>query len=76
MTAMFVVVLQFTEDGPATTGEWAVADTARRTYRRWVGLYGSQAAAIQLIEETDRARHVLRKWTPQGEFAAEPESRT
>ncbi|WP_327250214.1 hypothetical protein [Streptomyces sp. NBC_01244] len=75
MTALFVVVLQFTEGGPATLGEWAVEDTARRTHRRWVGLYGGQAVAIQLVEETVRARRVLREWTPQDEFVAERASR-
>lgn len=73
---MFLVVLQFTEGGPPTTGEWAVEDTARRTYRRWLGLYGSQpTAVIQLIEETVEGRRVLRKWTSQGEAVAEPEPR-
>lgn len=74
MTAMFLVVLQHTEGGPETVGEWAVEDTARRTYRRWLGLYGSQpTAVIQLIEETAEGRRLLRKWTNQGETAAEPE---
>lgn len=71
---MFLVVLQHAEGGPATMGEWAVEATARRTYRRWLGLYGSQpATVIQLIEEAAGARRVLRKWTNQGETVTEPE---
>lgn len=74
---MFLVVLQHTEGGTATMGEWAVEDTARRTYRRWLGLYGSQpTAVIQLIEETAEGRQVLRIWTNQGETVEEPESRS
>ncbi|MET9852185.1 hypothetical protein ABZY57_04435 [Streptomyces sp. NPDC006450] len=56
-------------------GEWAAEDTARRTYRRWLGLYGS-TAVIRLIEETAVGRQVLRTWTDQGETVTEPASRS
>jgi hypothetical protein len=32
-------VLQFTEGGPAVTGEWEDDDVARATYKAWIGLY-------------------------------------
>jgi hypothetical protein len=57
----YVARLQFTPDGAAVEGEWAVATTAGRRYREWVGRYGSNPAVmIRLIEETDGCERILR----------------
>ncbi|MGO4418069.1 hypothetical protein AB4Z54_04710 [Streptomyces sp. MCAF7] len=67
-TTRHLARLQFEEDGPAVTGEWTDDATALRTYRDWVGLYGSQPTiVIQLIEETGGVQHARRTWTAQGE---------
>lgn len=51
-------VLRFTANGPAVTEEWAAEATARRTWRDWIGLYGSdENVLVRLIEDTgDRER--------------------
>ncbi|WP_241779809.1 hypothetical protein [Streptomyces natalensis] len=55
---MAPAVLRFTANGPAVTEEWAAEATARRTWRDWIGLYGSdENVLVRLIEDTgDRER--------------------
>ncbi|MEV6332621.1 hypothetical protein [Streptomyces sp. NPDC051909] len=73
MTTRYLVVLQFEEGGPAVTGEWADDAPALRTYRGWVGLYGSQdSVVIRLIEVSDGREHVLKTWTARGEVDTPP----
>ncbi|WP_328380615.1 hypothetical protein OHB13_38035 (plasmid) [Streptomyces sp. NBC_00440] len=68
MGTRHIVILQFEADGPAVEGDWSDGSTARRNYRDWVGLYGSDPhVAIQLIEEADGCRRVLKTWTARGE---------
>jgi hypothetical protein len=56
-------VLRFTANGPKVTGEWAAGTTARRTWRGWVGHYGSdENVVIRLVEETDSRERVLTAW--------------
>ncbi|GAA3372049.1 hypothetical protein GCM10017744_101960 [Streptomyces antimycoticus] len=55
-------------EGPAVTGEWADDSTALRTYRGWVGLYGSdEHVVIRLILKEGANQHVLRTWAEQRE---------
>ena len=69
MTTKYLARLQFEEGGPAVTGEWVDDTTARRTYRGWVGLYGSSASVvIRLIEDGDGGQRVLKTWTELGEI--------
>ncbi|MGX4695100.1 hypothetical protein [Streptomyces sp. JNUCC 63] len=64
----YLAVLQFEEGEPAVTGQWADDAAALRTYRGWVGLYGSQqSVVIRLIEEAGGRAHVLKTWTAHGE---------
>ncbi|CAL9664246.1 hypothetical protein [Streptomyces sp. Tu 3180] len=42
----YLAVLQCEEGGPAVTGEWTDDAPALRTYRGWVGLYGSQDSVV------------------------------
>ncbi|MEU7206161.1 hypothetical protein [Streptomyces sp. NPDC045470] len=57
------VSLQFRADGPAVTGEWADETTARRIWRDWVGLYGSDdSVVIRLVEESDGQEQELTAW--------------
>jgi hypothetical protein len=73
VTTRYLVALQFTEGGPAVTGEWNDDAPALRTYRGWVGLYGSQdSVVIRLIEVSDGREHVLKTWTAQGEVDTPP----
>lgn len=68
MDTKHLATLQFEADGPAVEGEWIDDSTARRTYRDWVGLYGSNpSVVIRLVEETGGRRHVIKTWTAQGE---------
>lgn len=72
MTAKYLARLQFEEGGPAVTGEWVDDTTARRTYRGWVGLYGSNpSVVIRLIEDSDGGQRVLKMWTALGEIDEE-----
>ncbi|POX44931.1 hypothetical protein [Streptomyces sp. Ru72] len=65
----YLVRLQFEAGGPAITGEWVDGATARRTWRDWVGLYGSdEKVAIHLAEEADGSERVLMAWE-QGRVA-------
>ncbi|MFV5997926.1 hypothetical protein ACNPQM_37505 [Streptomyces sp. NPDC056231] len=69
----FRAVLQFRKDGPAVIGQWEDDSTARKTYRRWIGLYGTNpAATVRLIEEINGVQHPLRTWTVAGEYVTEP----
>lgn len=58
------VHLSFRPDGPEDTGDWDVWEPADRTYREWIGLYGSQPqVTIRLTEATaDGPRRVLKSW--------------
>ncbi|KIZ15645.1 hypothetical protein SNA_25860 [Streptomyces natalensis ATCC 27448] len=68
MATKYFATLQFEANGPTVEGEWTDGTTAWRTYRDWVGLYGSNpSVVIRLIEETDGRRQVLKTWTEQGE---------
>ncbi|WP_208643285.1 hypothetical protein [Streptomyces diastatochromogenes] len=58
-----LVRLQFAAGGPAVTGEWADGTTARRTWRDWVGRYGSdEKVVIRLAEGADGGERVLMAW--------------
>ncbi|MFJ9870056.1 hypothetical protein [Streptomyces sp. NPDC101165] len=58
-----LVRLQFVTGGPTVTGEWADGATARRTWRDWVGLYGSdEKVVIRLAEDADDGERVLMAW--------------
>ncbi|MFF5019327.1 hypothetical protein [Streptomyces sp. NPDC001165] len=58
-----LVCLQFVAGGPMVTGEWADGATARRTWRDWVGLYGSdEKVVIRLAENADGGERVLMAW--------------
>ncbi|MGW2706257.1 hypothetical protein [Streptomyces sp. NPDC001340] len=60
---MHLVCLQFVAGGPMVTGEWADGATARRTWRDWVGLYGSdEKVVIRLAENADGGERVLMAW--------------
>ncbi|MEU9274888.1 hypothetical protein [Streptomyces sp. NPDC048341] len=60
---LHMVRLQFQADGPAVTGEWADDATARRTWRDWVGLYGSdEKVVVRLAEEIGGRERVLMSW--------------
>jgi hypothetical protein len=60
---LHVVRLQFEAGGPAVTGEWAEDATARRTWRDWVGLYGSdEKVVIRLAEQSGGSERVLLAW--------------
>lgn len=63
MTTKYVATLQFKEGGPAVSGDWTSDITAMRTYREWVGLYGSNpSVVIRFIEEADGRQRVLKTW--------------
>lgn len=65
---VYRVFLRFREGGPAVTGDWASEGPALRTYRDWIGLYGtSPATTIELTAETDGVQRALRRWTAAGE---------
>lgn len=57
--------------GPTVTGTWDDNDTALRAYRKFAGLYGNpdpdSEVIIQLLEETDGRRQILKRWTRDGE---------
>lgn len=58
-----LVHLQFVAGGPAVTGEWADGATARRTWRDWVGLYGSdEKVVIRLAEGAGGGERLLMVW--------------
>ncbi|MFG2800589.1 hypothetical protein [Streptomyces pseudovenezuelae] len=60
---LHLVRLHFQADGPAVTAEWADDATARRTWRDWVGLYGSdEKVVIRLAEEIGGSERVLMTW--------------
>ncbi|MEU1409799.1 hypothetical protein ABZ471_47770 [Streptomyces sp. NPDC005728] len=49
--------------GPMVIGEWADDTTARRSWRDWVGLYGSdEKVVIRLTQEAADSEHVLLAW--------------
>ncbi|GGX29624.1 hypothetical protein [Streptomyces chryseus] len=61
---MFEVVLRFTADGPAVTGEWSSDETALRKFRSFVGVYGDHATAtITLTASGPEQPRALRTWT-------------
>ncbi|MEV1085754.1 hypothetical protein AB0I98_47365 [Streptomyces sp. NPDC050211] len=65
-----LVRLQFGADGPAVTGQWADGATARRTWRDWVGLYGSgEYVVIRLTDDADGNERLLIAWE-QGRLIA------
>lgn len=69
-----LVRLQFVEGGPAVTGEWVDGSTARRTWRDWVGLYGSdERVVIRLAQRTGEGERVLMAWEA-GRVVKEPTS--
>ncbi|MEU2856677.1 hypothetical protein [Streptomyces syringium] len=72
---IYYAILQFQATGPAVTGEWTEKEPASRTYREWVGLYGSHPSAIiRLIEERNGRRHTIKTWTKShGEVEATPD---
>lgn len=58
-----VVRLQFMAGGPAVIGEWADDTTARRTWRDWAELYGSdEQVVIRLAQEAADGENVLLTW--------------
>ncbi|MGW5663520.1 hypothetical protein ACWEWG_26040 [Streptomyces sp. NPDC003758] len=58
-----LVCLRFEAGGPAVAGEWADGATARRTWRDWFGLYGSdEKVVIRLAEDGDGSERVLMVW--------------
>lgn len=58
------VFLEFRPGVPAVTGEWTDADVAHRTYRSWVGLYGSRPqVVIRLVEQAPDGPRVVKSWT-------------
>ncbi|MFJ9855666.1 hypothetical protein [Streptomyces sp. NPDC101150] len=60
---IFRATLQFTAAGPAVTGEWSAGPTARRTWRDWIGLYGSgEDVIIRLVEDANDGERVLAEW--------------
>lgn len=68
MRTKYLARLQFATDGAAVEGEWTIPATARSRHTEWVGRYGSDpAVTIELVEETDGRRRVLKTWTAQGE---------
>ncbi|MFD8384330.1 hypothetical protein ACFV2X_38410 [Streptomyces sp. NPDC059679] len=69
----YCVKVQFEAGGPAVTGWWSVEATARRCYRDWIGVYGSDpAVVIRLVEETAGGQRVLETWPARdGEPAPE-----
>ncbi|MFG2400351.1 hypothetical protein [Streptomyces lydicus] len=59
----FRATLHFTAAGPAVTGEWSAAPTARRTWRDWIGLYGSgEDVIIRLVKDAGDGEQVLAEW--------------
>ncbi|OEJ21085.1 hypothetical protein [Streptomyces subrutilus] len=63
----YSVVLRFTAAGPRVFGEWDVLEPAEKTYRNWIGLYGSHpTAAIQLVDDTTSPSTVIKEWTRDG----------
>ncbi|MGW1374456.1 hypothetical protein ACQUSR_01950 [Streptomyces sp. P1-3] len=72
----YLAVLQFTANGPKVTGEWTSDTTALRTWRDWVGLYGSdEQVVIRVIEETDGRERVLTAWE-HGRVVEAPQNST
>ncbi|MGW2747825.1 hypothetical protein [Streptomyces sp. NPDC001450] len=58
-----LVRLQFAAGGPTVTGDWADGATARRAWRDWVGLFGSdEKVVVRLAEDADGAERVLMAW--------------
>ncbi|POX50932.1 hypothetical protein [Streptomyces sp. Ru72] len=57
-----LVRLRFEADGQAVTGEWADGATARRTWRDWVGLYGSDEEVVIRLTEDSEGERVLMAW--------------
>lgn len=54
---------QFVAHGPAITGQWTDGATARRTWRDWVGLYGSdEKVVIRLTDDADGNERLLIAW--------------
>jgi hypothetical protein len=71
---LYRAILQFTEGGPAVTGEWHDNDAvARATYKGWLGLYTHDPAVVQLTAEDDGVQRILRKWVVDREVITEPE---
>ncbi|MGW3028502.1 hypothetical protein [Streptomyces sp. NPDC001221] len=70
---LYRAILQFTEDGPAVTGEWHDNDhVARATYKGWLGLYTHDpAVVVQLTAEEDGVQRILR-WVVDREVITEP----
>ncbi|AJC61949.1 hypothetical protein [Streptomyces sp. 769] len=65
--SLYRVTLNFSREAgsPKVTAEWRVEETARATFRRWIGLYGSGMATIRVEEEgDDGSADVLDAWPP------------
>ncbi|MFF0629827.1 hypothetical protein [Streptomyces sp. NPDC004296] len=59
------MILSFSEEAgaPKVTGEWAAEETARTTFRRWIGLYGSGTATIRVeVEDDDGSTVIVDTW--------------
>ncbi|MEU2086636.1 hypothetical protein ABZ569_32790 [Streptomyces albus] len=60
----YLVELRFRSG--AVTGQWKDAETADRTFRGWVGLYGddTRQAVVTLTETGPGAPRLLKRWPP------------
>ncbi|MGW5117095.1 hypothetical protein ACWEQ8_16930 [Streptomyces noursei] len=59
------VTLRFSDEADASmvTGEWTTEETARTTFRRWIGLYGSGMATIRFeVHDDDGSTVVVDTW--------------
>jgi hypothetical protein len=56
VTTLFRTTLQFTAGGPSVTGEWTEDTTARKAWRDWIGLYGSDEKVTVRVVETAAGR--------------------
>ncbi|WP_328643902.1 hypothetical protein [Streptomyces canus] len=63
MTTLFRTTLQFTAGGPSVTGEWAEDTTAHKTWRDWIGLYGSdENVTVRVVETADGRTRDVAVW--------------
>ncbi|MFF7176816.1 hypothetical protein [Streptomyces pseudovenezuelae] len=60
---MFRTTLQFIPGGPVVTGEWTEDATARKAWRDWIGLYGSdEKVTVRVIETADGLTTDIAVW--------------